>query len=124
MAKTIILIGIGGFIGSVCRFLVVLMMARTFPVSFPLGTFTVNLVGCFLMGMIAGQAERLPGLSPDLRMFLTVGFCGGFTTYSAFAFENVAMMIDKNFMLFAFYSAATYIFCLTAACLGLIITRS
>ena len=115
---------IGGMIGSVCRFLSVSLIVNLLPFAFPFGTFIVNILGCFVMGAAVGLAERYLWIHHDWRLFLTAGFCGGFTTFSAFAFENVELLIDKNYSTFAAYSLASFILCLAAAFVGLILTRS
>ena len=124
MSRSILFVAVGGMIGSVCRFLSVAFVVSLLPFTFPFGTFLVNLVGCFVMGASVGLAERYIGMHHDWRIFLTAGFCGGFTTFSAFAFENVELLLDKNYGTFAAYTVASFIFCLIAAFVGLILTRS
>lgn len=115
---------LGGMIGCVARFLAVALIVRFFPTVFPLGTFFVNILGCFLMGAAFGLAERYVWIHQDWRVFLTAGFCGGFTTFSAFAFENVELLLDRYYGTFAAYSIASFILCLAAAFMGLILTRN
>lgn len=124
MSRSIIFVAIGGMIGSVCRFLAVGLIVNLLPFAFPFGTFVVNIVGCFVMGASVGLAERYLWIHHDWRMFLTAGFCGGFTTFSAFAFENVELLLDKNYATFAGYSVASFVVCLAAAFAGLALTRS
>jgi CrcB protein len=69
-------------------------------------------------------AERYLWFHHEWRMFLTAGFCGGFTTFSAFAFENVELLLDKNYATFAAYSTTSFVLCISAALLGLILLRS
>ena len=78
-----------------------LTLRSEFPDSFPLGTFLVNILGCFAIGLFYGLFERGNLMSPNLRIFLTVGFCGGFTTFSTFMNENFLLIKDDNF----FYSS-------------------
>jgi CrcB protein len=66
---------------------------------------TVNLVGCFLIGLLFGLADRGNVMNDEVRLFLTVGFCGGFTTFSTFANENIALLRDGNILYFALYTA-------------------
>ena len=90
--KTIFLIGLGGGLGSIFRYLIsVYLMAKTTTI-FPIGTFFVNLAGCFLIGLIYGLAVRESWLSEDLRFLLATGFCGGFTTFSTFSFESFELL--------------------------------
>ena len=124
MSRSVLFVAIGGMIGSVCRFLSVSLIVNLLPFAFPFGTFIVNILGCFVMGAAVGLAERYLWIHHDWRLFLTAGFCGGFTTFSAFAFENVELLIDKNYSTFAAYSLASFILCLAAAFVGLILTRS
>jgi CrcB protein len=123
MSRTALFVAIGGMLGSVFRFLAVSFVASILPFAFPFGTFVVNVLGCFIMGAIVGFAERYIWLNHDWRAFLTAGFCGGFTTFSAFAFENVELLLDKNYTTFAVYSSASFVLCLAAAFVGLVLTR-
>ena len=89
----IILVGIGGFIGSVFRFLLSGFVHRLVPLSeFPFGTFAVNVVGCLLIGLLNGLAETRQVISPELRLFLMIGILGGFTTFSAFGYETLSLI--------------------------------
>ena len=94
----------GGACGATCRFLLSYL-----PVSdrgMPLPTFLANLIGCFLMGLIAAKAEAR-GMDPNVQIFLKTGFCGGLTTFSAFSAETVAMMEKGHISAAAIYVAAT-----------------
>jgi CrcB protein len=91
----ILIVGFGGFIGSAARYIVVKTVDGRLNALFPYGTLTVNIVGSFLLGMIYMLAQRKAGLSDEGRLFLGVGFCGGFTTFSAFALENFNLMQQK-----------------------------
>lgn len=124
MNRSILFVAVGGMIGSVCRFLAAGFIVTLLPFTFPFGTFIVNISGCFIMGAAVGLAERYLWIHHDWRMFLTAGFCGGFTTFSAFAFENVQLLLDKNYSTFAVYSIATFVVCLCATFAGLMLTRS
>ena len=88
----IILVAVGGAIGSVSRYVLTTLVMRASGTLFPAGTFVVNLLGCVVFGVIAGAAEQRLPLTPDLRLFLLVGVLGGFTTFSSYAFESVALM--------------------------------
>ena len=123
MSRNILFVTIGGMLGSVGRFLLVALFVNLLPYTFPFGTFLVNMLGCFVMGSVVGLAERYVWLHHEWRIFLTAGFCGGFTTFSAFAFENVELLLDKNYGTFAAYSIATFVLCIGAALVGLTLTR-
>jgi CrcB protein len=83
MSKQLLLVGFGGFIGSVGRYLLSGLITKGFPNSFPIGTFTVNVLGCLIIGVIYGISERFGWLTQEWRLFLATGICGGFTTFSA-----------------------------------------
>ncbi len=123
MLKTILIIGTGGFLGSVSRYLVAKFVQGHALSSFPWGTFLVNVLGCLLIGLFYGLAEKGTILSPGVRLFLTVGFCGGFTTFSTFAIENLALMRDGAFFLFLLYTGLSIFLGLLAVYLGHLITK-
>lgn len=92
--------------GGVARYLVgkVLASASLFPWS----TFVVNIAGCFIIGLVFGLIDRGIGIGDNLRLFLTVGFCGGFTTFSTFAHENYLLFQSGNILTVAAYAAVSY----------------
>lgn len=92
MIKNMLLIGLGGGIGSIARYWCQKWFADNFQHPFPWGTFTVNILGCFLIGVFYAIAEKSSLLSPQTRLFLITGLCGGFTTFSTFAFENMNLL--------------------------------
>jgi CrcB protein len=94
----LLLIAIGGALGSVARYLLSTLVLRTSGALFPLGTFIVNLAGCVVFGAIAGAAQHRVALTSDARAFLLVGVLGGFTTFSAYAFESVVLLRDGQFL--------------------------
>ena len=103
MLKTLLFIGMGSFTGGVLRYLISRYVQNFLIPSFPLGTFLVNILGCFAIGLFYGLFERGNLMSPNLRMFLTVGFCGGFTTFSTFMNENFLLIKDDNFFYLSLY---------------------
>jgi fluoride exporter len=123
MIKTILLVGTGGFLGSVSRFLASRFMQDNFPSAFPFGTFIVNITGCFLIGIIYGFSERSALFTPGWKMFLAVGFCGGFTTFSTFANENLALLRDGAFFQFFLYAGLSVFLGIAATFIGVLITK-
>ena len=105
MVKSIMIVGLGGFIGTVARFLI----SRYFQVNvasvFPWSTFIVNIVGCLLIGLIYGISEKGDVLSPEIRLFLTVGICGGFTTFSTFSNDAFLLAHDQDWFRFSLYTS-------------------
>lgn len=118
MLRTVLLVGIGGFLGSVSRFLAEQGLHRYFDTVFPIGTMTVNIVGSFIIGIVYAVAERDNLVSPEMRMFLAVGFCGGFTTFSSFAFDNLNLLKDSGFLYLSLYVAGSVFLGLLAVYFG------
>ena len=123
MNRTILLIGFSGLIGSIARYLTVVYFTRLIPASFPYGTFVVNLLGCFIIGIVYGLAERYTWLTPEWRLFLATGICGGYTTFSAFAYENIKLLQDGDYLIFATYSSMSFAGGLFAVFIGLALTK-
>lgn len=92
MIKAILFVGAGGFVGSVFRYLIQLFISKHFVSSFPWPTFMVNILGCLLIGMLYALANREQWMTPELRLLLMTGFCGGFTTFSTFSFDSVKLL--------------------------------
>ena len=123
MSRIFLLIGFGGFIGSLCRYYSQQLVAK-FATSFPYGTLLVNIVGCFLVGMVFGFANKGNVLSPEWRMFLATGFCGGFTTFSTFAYENMSLLRTGDYLFFGLYILASVVLGIAAVYLGIFVLRS
>lgn len=123
MIKTLLLVGSGGFLGSISRYLASRLLQSSIPSSFPFGTFFVNIAGCFLIGLIYGISERGSLLTPGWRLFLAAGFCGGFTTFSTFANENLALLRDGEFLYFFLYTGLSVFLGIAATFLGVLITK-
>ena len=123
--RPILLAGLGGFIGSAGRYLIGGWVHRFAPLTtFPIGTLFVNASGCFLIGLLGGLIEVRQMFGPDLRVFLLIGVLGGFTTFSSFAYETLALTRDAEFARALFNIAAQMILGLGAAWLGYACVRS
>ena len=123
MLKHLLLIGTGGFIGSVARYLVSRLNNRIDWLSIPIGTLTVNVLGSLLIGFLIGISEKSPILTVEWRMFLMVGLCGGFTTFSSFSGENLMLMRNGQFFPLFLYTGLSILLGFTAVYLGYMSTR-
>ncbi len=123
MIKTLLLIGSGSFLGGICRYLISRAVQNIFHHGFPLGTMAVNIAGCFLIGIIYGMSEKhgIPG--DNMKLFLTVGFCGGFTTFSTFVQESSLMLGNGNIVHFVLYPTISFGLGPLAAYLGNLLAR-
>jgi fluoride exporter len=102
--KILMAIGTGSFIGGMLRYLIAEFVQTRYLTSFPIGTLTVNIIGCFIIGIVFGLADK-GNLTQEWRLFLATGLLGGFTTFSAFSIETFGMLRDGQF-----WSASAYIF--------------
>ena len=128
MWRLALVVFIGSGIGGVVRFLVAKLVEfissewlrglAWLPAMFPLATILVNVVGCFLIGLIYGAVEQGTALSDEARMLLTVGFCGGLTTFSTFTHEWFALVENGNFVIAAIYVALSIVCGFIAAWAG------
>ena len=109
MIKGLLLVGLGGCLGSMARYLCQKWFAGNFASQFPWGTFAVNLAGCFLLGIIYATGEKTTFLTPQIRLLLITGFCGGFTTFSTFAFENMSLLKSGDIAYFLLYSIGSVV---------------
>ncbi|GAB4129484.1 MAG: fluoride efflux transporter CrcB [Ignavibacteriales bacterium] len=97
--QKIIFVGFGGFIGSVFRYLLSGFIQRiSNQINFPIGTLSVNLIGCFIIGFLAGLSESRQLFSENYRAFIFIGILGGFTTFSTFGYEVFSFMRDGQFL--------------------------
>lgn len=123
MIKAVILVGIGGGIGSILRYLTSVFFTRYFQISFPLGIFAVNVIGCLVAGILLGLLTKHQSANSDLSLLLITGFCGGYTTFSAFASENINLIQSNNSLTAFIYIAASILFSLSAVWAGMALTR-
>ena len=110
--------------GSVLRYLVSLAFAALVSSPFPFATFAVNVAGCFLIGILFGLSERGSVLSPEWRIFLTTGFCGGFTTFSTFSYESLRLLQDGEVLYLFLNVALSVVLGLAATYAGILLMRS
>ncbi len=115
---------IGGGLGAALRHGVNIGSARLFGTSFPVGTLTVNIIGCLVMGLLAGYFAFKGDVGQHWRLFLTTGILGGFTTFSAFSLDVAALYERGEPALAAGYIAASVILSLAAVFAGLALMRS
>lgn len=108
MLKNILIVGAGSFAGGVARYLTYLMIDKRFGSNLPIGTFTVNIIGSLILGVMAGLLLK-NHLNETARLALVVGFCGSFTTFSAFAFENMQLLNQKPLAAFIYITASILI---------------
>jgi CrcB protein len=120
--KFILLVGAGGFVGSVARYLLSDAVQSKLLTSFPFGTMTVNLLGCFIIGIIYALSETA-NLAPEYRILIATGFCGGFTTFSSFSFESLTLLQDNQYLYAVLYAGFSLVLGLLAAFLGVILIR-
>ncbi len=124
MLKTILIVGTGGFIGSVMRYLVQFYIEKGMSSTFPLGTLIANIAGSFIIGMVFAIAEKGNLLNSEWRIFLTVGICGGFTTFSAFAYNNFTMIKEHSFGQLFINVGGNIFLGILAVYLGIIVIRA
>ena len=123
MMKAILIVGAGGFVGSAARYLSQLFVSKYFPSSFPWPTFAVNITGCFVIGVIYALSVKGNLVSPEVRLLLATGFCGGFTTFSSFAFDNVNLLQEGDFLYTFIYIALSVLLGILAAYAGAFLVR-
>jgi fluoride exporter len=116
--SSVMIVGLGGFLGSVARFLAVRSIDGRLNAVFPYGTLFVNLVGSFLLGLVYAYLAKKGAAGDQWKIFLGAGFCGGFTTFSAFAWENLTLMQGRLLSVSLTYVAASLVGGLLAVTFG------
>jgi len=124
MLRTILLVGTGGFIGSALRYVIHVLVEKGMASTFPWATFIANILGCFIIGAVYAFSEKGNLLNPELRIFLTVGFCGGFTTFSAFAYNNLNLLKDNSIYYLLLNAGGSLVAGIFAVYLGIILVRA
>lgn len=117
MIKNLLLVGFGGFVGSTLRYLTYLFIDKRHALSFPMSTFTVNIIGSLVLGIIIGLSLK-DSVNEHMRLFLAVGICGSYTTFSTFALENISLMSQKDLLTSFIYITASIVLGLAAALAG------
>lgn len=121
---TLLYVALGSALGGVGRFLISGALQRGTRGSFPVGTLVVNVAGSFLLGFVAQWALEARDFSPQTRVFLTAGFCGGFTTFSTFSFEAFDLLEHGHYAQAGSYMAASVVLSLLAAAGGVLLARN
>ena len=124
MLKMFLITGAGGFFGSGLRYLVQRLFAVLLPVSFPFAMLSINVMGSLLLGIIYAFGEKSSILSPEVRMFLAIGVCGGFTTFSTFSLDSVNLMRDSEYLYLTIYILASVLLSIFGALSGIWIIKS
>jgi CrcB protein len=122
--QILFLIGAGGFLGSIARYAAQQSISRMLPVIFPYGTMAVNIAGSLLIGIIYALSDRTSVISPEWRFFLATGFCGGFTTFSAFSFEAYALLREEHYLYLFLYATLSTVLSILATWLAVFLVRS
>jgi fluoride exporter len=123
MIKNILLVGLGGGIGSMARYLCHRWFTTTYMSAFLWGTLAVNIIGCFAIGIFWGMTFKSFDTNESWKLFLMTGLCGGFTTFSAFTLEGIGLLKEQKLALFFTYVAASVLIGLLATYAGMKITR-
>jgi CrcB protein len=123
MIRTLLLIAFGGGIGSVLRYLTSVLVQKYYSSIFPLATLITNVLGCFIIGLLMGVFEKNQVLNSDLKWLFITGFCGGYTTFSTFGFENISLFQNNHSSMAFVYIGGSILMGLFAVWMGLILTK-
>ena len=123
MIKNFLIVGLGGAAGSMLRYGVQKLFNIQSAAAFPTGTLLVNISGCFLIGILWGFASRTLTWNEEMKLLLMTGFCGGFTTFSAFTLEGMGLLKESKTALFIIYLTASVVGGLLATFIGIRIAK-
>lgn len=123
MIKTIFLVGLGGAIGSILRYVSVWLTSKYFQGTFPLATLLINILGSLLIGLFIGLLAKYFPENQPMKFLLIVGFCGGFTTFSSFASENYSLFQNGQQLLAYAYIVASVLLTIAAVGIGNYLTK-
>ena len=119
-----LLVGAGGAIGAMARYGFASFVGRLWPMSFPLATLLINIIGSLAMGLFVGLMARwLPAWQSDARLFVAVGILGGFTTFSSFSLDTIVLIERGEWLSAGAYVLLSVVLCLIGLYLGLLVTR-
>lgn len=117
-------VGVGGFIGTILRYVLSILVPSSLNSKFPISTFLSNMLGCFILGIVSELALRYSSLRPDVYVFLTIGLCGGFTTFSALVYEGFHFLRQGNLIIFLLYGVASLVTGFLSLYAGILLTRN
>ncbi|HEU4682680.1 MAG TPA: fluoride efflux transporter CrcB, partial [Gemmatimonadales bacterium] len=116
-------VAIGSALGGVSRYVLGGLVQRLLDTTFPAGTLLINISGSFLLGAILRYAFETPTITPEVRALLTIGFCGGYTTFSTFSYETMALLRDGEWVRAGVYIAASVLLSVAGTFLGFAVAR-
>ena len=123
MIKNLLIVGLGGAVGSMLRYAVQKFFQAQTAAAFPTGTLLVNIAGCFLIGILWSLVSRSLTWNDEMKLLLMTGFCGGFTTFSAFTLEGIGLLKENRTVLFVIYLTASVVGGLLATFIGIRIVK-
>ena len=123
MIKNFLIVGLGGAAGSMLRYGIQKIFNPQSAAAFPTGTLLVNIAGCFLIGILLSILSRSLSWNEEMKLLLMTGFCGGFTTFSAFTSEGIGLLKESKTSLFVIYTAASVVGGLLATFIGIRIAK-
>lgn len=121
--RALLLVGLGGGAGSILRYLTSVVVTRYFQGVFPLAIFIVNVLGCLMIGLLLGLLERPLFTHPDMKLLFVTGFCGGYTTFSTFSYENLSLIQSGHYLTAVLYIAASVFLGMVAVWLGFVLAK-